>query len=105
MTPMTNPTRSRKLILVSNRLPFDVSFAHGAAAEAPGDQWKAAECFGCMNCTDSCNRDSLQFGLASPLKIAPGEESIDLSKRGLLAAAVGGVEGERRGRVEEQVFL
>jgi MauM/NapG family ferredoxin protein len=64
---------------------------HGAATEAPGDQWKAAECFGCMNCTKSCRRDSLRFGLVLPWRRDIGEDRVDLSKRALLGAAVGGV--------------
>jgi len=32
---------------------------HGAAAAVPGDQWKAAECFGCLNCTSSCPHGSV----------------------------------------------
>jgi len=64
---------------------------HGAAAAAPGDAWKAAECFGCFNCTDSCRRDSLHFGLVTPWRKGPSEASIDLGKRALLGSAVGGV--------------
>lgn len=64
---------------------------HGAAAAAPGDGWKAAECFGCMNCTPSCRRESLRFGLVLPWRRDAGEEKVDLSKRALLGAAIGGV--------------
>jgi MauM/NapG family ferredoxin protein len=64
---------------------------HGAAAAAPGDHWKAAECFGCMNCTPSCRRESLRFGFVLPWRRDPGEQKVDLSKRALLGAAAGGI--------------
>jgi MauM/NapG family ferredoxin protein len=64
---------------------------HGAAASAPGDHWKAAECFGCMNCIQSCRRENLGFGLVLPWRRDVGEEKVDLSKRALLGAALGGV--------------
>ena len=44
---------------------------HGGAAEAPGEKWKAAECLGCLNCTDSCSRESLGFRFAAPWKLRP----------------------------------
>ncbi len=64
---------------------------HGAAAASPGDGWKAAECFGCLNCTDSCRRGSLHFRWNWPWRRAAGERSVDLSKRAMFASAVGGV--------------
>jgi polyferredoxin len=64
---------------------------HGAAGKAPGDQWKPAECFGCLNCTDACHRDSLHFRWVAPWHREPAVEGIDLSKRALLASAVGGI--------------
>lgn len=64
---------------------------HGAAAAAPGTQWKAAECLGCLNCTRACRRASLKFTWAMPWRRQPAVESVDLSKRALLGAALGGV--------------
>jgi len=64
---------------------------HGAAAAAPGERWKAAECLGCLNCTESCARGSVHFGPTGPWKRAPGEERLGLSRRAALWAAAGGV--------------
>jgi ferredoxin len=64
---------------------------HGAAGKSPGDQWKPAECFGCLNCTDSCHRGSLRFQWVWPWRRQPAVEGIDVSKRALLGAAVGGL--------------
>jgi polyferredoxin len=64
---------------------------HGAAGCTPGDQWKPSECLGCLNCTDSCRRDSLSFTFVSPLQKEPRREPIDLSRRATIAAAVGGL--------------
>lgn len=80
---------------------------HGAAAGGPGEQWKPAECFGCLNCTAACRRDSLGFQLASPLAAEPKLEPLGLSRRAVLGGAVGGVAGlmalraspQARGRV------
>lgn len=64
---------------------------HGAAAAEPGQGWKPAECLGCLNCTDSCNRDGLGFRLVWPWRRKPAVEGVDLSKRAVLASAVGGL--------------
>jgi len=64
---------------------------HGAAGKSPGEQWKPAECLGCLNCTDSCNRDGLRFRWVWPWRRQPAVEGIDLRKRALLGAAVGGL--------------
>lgn len=64
---------------------------HGAAAQAPGQGWIAAECFGCFHCHDSCPRNVLKFEIDLPWTKAQGEQPIDLSRRATLAAAVGGV--------------
>jgi polyferredoxin len=66
---------------------------HGAAGCAPGQRWKPSECLGCLNCTDSCRRESLRFSWVLPWRPQPPREAIDLSKRATLAAAVGGVAG------------
>lgn len=66
---------------------------HGAAAQAPGDQWKAAECFGCLNCTDACPREGLRFTFAAPWRKEPAAEGLDLSRRSLVGAALGGLAG------------
>jgi polyferredoxin/ferredoxin len=64
---------------------------HGAAAAAPGDRWKAAECLGCLNCTTSCVPSALGFRWDWPWQKQPGTEGVDLSKRAALGAAVGGL--------------
>jgi MauM/NapG family ferredoxin protein len=66
---------------------------HGAAARAPGDQWKPAECLGCLNCTDACRRESLAFTLVPPWRKEPVAEGLDLSRRAVLGASLGGVAG------------
>lgn len=64
---------------------------HGSASGKPGAAWKAAECFGCLNCTDSCNRDGLDFEVVAPWETRAAEETVDISRRGLLGAATFGV--------------
>ncbi len=64
---------------------------HGAAAEAAGGKWKASECFGCLNCTEACHRDSLQFRWVWPWKPARDNDPVDLSRRGVLASVLGGL--------------
>ena len=49
---------------------------HGGASTAPGEQWQASECLGCLNCTDSCRSDSLQFSMAVPWRKQPAEKRI-----------------------------
>lgn len=66
---------------------------HGAAAGAPGEQWKASECLGCLNCTDSCSPQSLSFRWAGPWKKEPTAQRLGLSRRAAMGAAVGGVVG------------
>ena len=65
----------------------------GAASATPGDQWKAAECLGCLNCTDSCRRDGLHFTVSPPWRKEPPVEGLDLSRRAVFGAALGGVAG------------
>jgi polyferredoxin len=64
---------------------------HGAAAAAPGDQWKPSECLGCFNCSPACARGSLGFRWTWPWRKEPATQTIDLSRRYTLAAALGGV--------------
>lgn len=63
---------------------------HGAASASVADQWKPQECFGCMACSESCPRGSMTFDLFLPGD-GPKVAAIDLNKRGLLVAAVGGI--------------
>jgi MauM/NapG family ferredoxin protein len=86
---------------------------HGAATAAPGTGWKPQECFGCLNCTDACPRDGLAFTLTAPWQARQRDESIDLSRRGLLAGALCGAAGvlmlrttpAARGRTFEPTLL
>jgi MauM/NapG family ferredoxin protein len=64
---------------------------HGSAAAAGGEKWRPSECFGCFNCTEACRREALGFRWEWPWKKDPQVAGIDLSRRGLLASAVGGV--------------
>jgi polyferredoxin/formate hydrogenlyase subunit 6/NADH:ubiquinone oxidoreductase subunit I len=64
---------------------------HGAAAVEAGGAWKPMECLSCLDCHESCPRGSVSFTLAQPLAAEPPVDVVDLSKRGMLAAAVGGV--------------
>ncbi len=64
---------------------------HGAAAAGPGGAWKSMECLGCMNCSESCRRDCLGFQLVVPWRKDPKIESVDLGRRGMMAAAIGGI--------------
>jgi len=64
---------------------------HGAAAAAPGDRWKPAECLGCLNCHDACAQKALDFRWDWPWRKEQGTEGVDLSKRAALGAAVSGL--------------
>jgi polyferredoxin/NAD-dependent dihydropyrimidine dehydrogenase PreA subunit len=64
---------------------------HGAAAIGPGGTWKPTECLGCMDCSEACRRGSLKFQFVLPWRKEPKVESIDLSRRGMMAAAIGGL--------------
>jgi MauM/NapG family ferredoxin protein len=75
---------------------------HGAAAAPGGEQWKPAECFGCLNCTDACARESMTMTVAPPWRPDPQAESVDLSKRAMLAAMAGGVVGACMLRITPQ---
>lgn len=66
---------------------------HGAATSKPGAGWKPQECFGCLNCTDACPRDGLDFKVSLPWRPPPEQEAIDLSRRGLMGAALTGLAG------------
>ncbi|NUQ64010.1 MAG: 4Fe-4S binding protein, partial [Pirellulales bacterium] len=87
------PLLRRKVSESCNECDLCASACHGAAGEAPGSQWKPSECFGCLNCSDSCRRDSLGFTLASPWQREPAVTGVDLSKRMLAASALGGLAG------------
>ncbi|MCX7044187.1 MAG: 4Fe-4S binding protein [Candidatus Sumerlaeota bacterium] len=64
---------------------------HGAAGGAPGDKWIASECLSCLNCSESCRRDSLCFVWANPLNKEPAIVPVDLSKRAMFASVAGGL--------------
>jgi MauM/NapG family ferredoxin protein len=64
---------------------------HGAAAGAGDQKWRPSECFGCLNCTEACRRGALHFRWVWPWRSDPTMASVDLSRRGLLASAVGGI--------------
>jgi len=64
---------------------------HGAAAGGPGQQWRPSECLGCLNCTDSCPRESLGFQWTPPWRKEPAVVGIGLSRRAMVGAALGGL--------------
>lgn len=66
---------------------------HGAATSQAGAGWKPQECFGCLNCTSVCRRSGLSFTLDTPWGRRDEQESVDLSRRGLLGAAAAGFAG------------
>ncbi len=66
---------------------------HGAASSEPGAGWKPQECFGCLNCTDACPREGLNFEWAAPWQRRDADETIDLSRRELLGGAAVGMAG------------
>ena len=66
---------------------------HGASSDQPGSDWKPQECFGCLNCTDSCAQDGLAFKFRAPWTRRPQTKNVDLKKRHLLGAAGVGVAG------------
>lgn len=74
-----------------NRCDLCATRCHGAAGKEPGQGWIPAECFGCLNCTEACHRHGLHFRWVWPWRRQPAIENVDLSKRGLVAAAVGGL--------------
>jgi MauM/NapG family ferredoxin protein len=53
--------------------------------------WMPSECFGCLDCSESCRRDAVGFVWAVPGRKAPPAQKVDLSKRGALGAVVGGL--------------
>ena len=62
-----------------------------APSPAPAESWRPSECLGCLNCTDSCPRESLGFQWVSPLRREPAAAGIDLSRRAVVGAALGGL--------------
>lgn len=69
---------------------------HGAASGAPGAEWKAAECFGCLNCTPACRRQGLGFRWVWPWQRDPGAptgKAVSRARRGFLRGAVGAALG------------
>ena len=84
-----------------------------ANPDKPGD-WRPTECFGCWSCVAACNRGVIDFKFRSPLPAPsrrrlpgvqpptrrrlpavqpPTSAKLDLSKRALLSAGVGGLTG------------
>lgn len=75
---------------------------HGAAGSSPGAGWKPQECLGCMNCNESCPKEGLRFSFVAPWQQRGVDETIDLSRRGLLGSAVAGLAGVAVLRVTPQ---
>lgn len=66
---------------------------HGGAAEENPAAWKPAECMWCLNCTQTCRREGVEFAAARPLAPPAAESRLDLSRRALVASAAGGIAG------------
>ncbi|MCG3129267.1 MAG: hypothetical protein CHACPFDD_04188 [Phycisphaerae bacterium] len=64
----------------------------GATAGARGP-WLPQECFGCLNCTDSCTREGVRFEWSAPWRSNPQDAKVNLSRRGVLVALAGGAAG------------
>lgn len=64
---------------------------HGAASTGPGTGWKPQECLGCLNCTSACAAGGLKFRWELPWRHGLAPERVNLSRRGMLEAAAGGV--------------
>lgn len=63
---------------------------HGASTTQPGAGWKPQECFGCLNCTDTCPQDGVRFTLAAPWQRGLDREPVDLGRRELMAGVGAG---------------
>ncbi len=61
----------------------------GGTSQLPPQRWRPAECFGCLNCTESCRPAALRFVL--PWRWEPRVEPVGLTRRAMLGSAVGGV--------------
>lgn len=61
-----------------------------AAQPEQPDRWLATECFGCWNCVAACKNQGLDFRFVAPWR-RTSRGSVDLKKRQVLAAAVGGL--------------
>jgi MauM/NapG family ferredoxin protein len=66
---------------------------HGASCMVPGENWKASECFVCLNCEESCPREMVHLRWALPWAKEPKIEPINLGKRAMFSSALGGVVG------------
>jgi len=75
---------------------------HGASCESPGEGWKAAECFGCMNCVDHCPRKGLKLAWAAPWNNEPKIQPLDLGKRAMFGSVLGGAVGMCLMRISPQ---
>ncbi len=66
---------------------------HGAATGTPVAGWKPQECLGCMSCTEGCPRKAVRFEFVPAWRQRGADETINLSRRGLLGSAAAGVAG------------
>jgi len=58
----------------------------GGAIGEKGAEWAARECMYCFNCDDPCPQNAVSFGFSS----RPAQFSLDLGRRRVIGAAVGG---------------
>ncbi len=69
---------------------------HGAATASAGGNLVAAECFGCLNCTPACRRESVSFRWMWPWqtdRVPVAGRRVDGSRRRFLRGTVGGALG------------
>ncbi len=64
---------------------------HGGAVSNKAQTWRPSECYGCLNCTEDCRRGSLGFRWVWPWRPDKRIVGVNLSRRGILASAIGGV--------------
>ncbi|MCX8108707.1 MAG: 4Fe-4S binding protein [Verrucomicrobiae bacterium] len=66
---------------------------HGGVSEPAGGEWKAPECFVCLNCADVRGRSCVEFRWVWPWRGQPVVGSVGLSRRGMIVSVLGGVLG------------
>jgi polyferredoxin len=85
------PLLRRAVPKTCNQCDLCTFSCHGASTSTGSEQWRPSECLVCLNCSDSCHLDSLGFTWAWPWQQQPAVAPVDLSKRTMLASAVGGL--------------
>ncbi|MGW8257710.1 MAG: 4Fe-4S dicluster domain-containing protein [Thermoguttaceae bacterium] len=98
----TGSDHSKPDALLCNQCGLCGMSCHGAAAATPGGDWKPMECFGCMDCSESCNRHALSFHFVLPWRKEPKVDTVNLSRRGMIGAGLGGLAALASMRINPQ---